>query len=296
MTETRRGFWAYLPVVVRAPLAGLGVGLAGANVWLVLFIKLNIVIAVTAEVVFLGAFLWWASGGGPPRSWKASRAESFRSVTLSGAQWFWGSIAGASFAVTVHAAMVVLFRLVPFPAVAFHAGYDLSFIPSPLLRWLTILASAASAGICEETGFRGYLQRPIEKRHGALVAILASSLLFTVIHLPKGWSTIGMVPIVLGAGLLLGTLAWASGSLVPGIIGHTLMDVGLFAYWWSQIAGTFSQRPVADTGLDYTFYLESAVLAGALILTLKAMSLLRRIAREAVGSDAAEQGDEADER
>lgn len=25
------------------------------------------------------------------------------------------------------------------------------------------MASAASAGICEETGFRGYMQRPIEQ-------------------------------------------------------------------------------------------------------------------------------------
>lgn len=280
MTEVRRGFWANLPVVVRATLTGLGLGLVAANIWLVLLVKLDIVMAATAEVMFLGAFLWWASGGGPPRSWKASRAESFRRGRLTQAQWLWGSIAAVSFAVTVHAAMVVLFRLVPFPAVAFHAGYDLSFIPSLELRWIAILVSAASAGVCEETGFRGYLQRPIEKRHGTPVAILTSSLLFTVIHLPKGWSTISMVPIVLGAGLLLGMLAWASGSLVPGMVGHTLMDVGLFAYWWSQTAGTFSERPVADTGFDQRFCVESLALAAALTMTLTAISMLRKIVRE----------------
>ncbi len=280
MTEdSRRSLWARWPVAVRAILTGVPLGLVAANVWPVLLLKLGTGVAAAAEVIFLGAFLWWTSGGGPPRSGKASRARSFRSGRLSRAQLAWGSVAAICFAATVHAAIVVLFRLVPFPAAAFHAGYDLSFIPGPQMRWLALLVSAASAGICEETGFRGYLQRPIETRHGALVAILISSLFFTAVHTTKEWSTVGMVPIVFGAGLLLGTLAWASGSLVPGFAGHTVMDVGLFAYWWSQIAGTFSQRPIAETGSDGTFFVESTVLAGALAVTLAAIWRLRMISR-----------------
>jgi len=50
------------------------------------------------------------------------------------------------------------------------------------------------------------------------------------------------------------------------IIGHTAMDVGLFAYWWTQIAGTFPQRPISETGLEPTFYVEVAVLAAALLV------------------------------
>ena len=34
---------------------------------------------------------------------------------------------------------------------------------------------------------------------------------------------------VLGAGVLLGLLARSSGSLIPGMIGHVVMDIGLFA-------------------------------------------------------------------
>jgi membrane protease YdiL (CAAX protease family) len=49
-------------------------------------------------------------------------------------------------------------------------------------RWLAVVVSAASAGICEETGFRGYMQRPIEQRHGAPVAILISSFFFMALH------------------------------------------------------------------------------------------------------------------
>ena len=78
-----------------------------------------------------------------------------------------GPIAALSFAATIHAAIVLLFRIVPFPIAAFRQGYDLSFIPSLPMKWIAVVVSATSAGICEETGFRGYMQRPIEQRHGA---------------------------------------------------------------------------------------------------------------------------------
>jgi membrane protease YdiL (CAAX protease family) len=186
-------------------------------------------------------------------------------------------IAAVFFAVTVHAAMVVLFRLVPFPAADFRTGYDLSGVHGTAMRWLVVVISAASAGICEETGFRGYMQQPIEKRHGVLVAILVSSLFFTLLHLNKGWALMGMVPIVFGAGLLLGTLAWASRTLVFGMIGHTIMDVGLFAFWWTQIAGTFSQQPISATGMDLSFTVECGGLAIALLVTLIAITRLQRL-------------------
>lgn len=271
------GPWARLPVIVRAVITGVLIGLVAANVWPPLLFKLGMPLAAGAEALFLVAYIWWARGGGPPKSLKAVRADSFRSSPLTGAQWFWGSIAAVSFAATIHAAIVVLFRLVPFPAAAFHAGYDFSFIPSVPMRWLAVVVSAASAGICEETGFRGYMQRPIETRHGPVVAILISSLFFMAIHLTKSWSLIGMVPIVFGAGLLLGTLARASGTLVFCMIGHTIMDIGMFAYWWTQIAGTFSQRPISETGMDQMFYLECGVLAVALLVTLFAIARLRRL-------------------
>jgi membrane protease YdiL (CAAX protease family) len=130
--------------------------------------------------------------------------------------------------------------------------------------------SALSAGVCEEIGFRGYMQRPIEKRYGAVVAILVSSVLFTLLHLTKGWALIGMVPIVFGAGLLLGTLARAAGTLWFGILGHWLMDIGLFAFWWTQVAGTFHQLPISQTGIDRAFIWECAVFAAALATVLSA--------------------------
>ena len=256
-------------------IVGLLVGMIAANIWPLLLVSLGMPIAAGAEVVFLALYVWWASGGGPPSSLRAARAEYFRVRSLSATQWIWGIVAAMSFAATIHAALVILFRIVPFPAAAFHLGYDFSFIPSRQMQWLACIVSALSAGICEETGFRGYIQRPIETSSGPIVAIAVSSLAFTLLHLTKAWALVGMVPIVFGAGVLLGVLARASGTLIFVMLGHWIMDIGLFAYWWTQIAGTFSQRPVAESGLDATAYAEVLVFAVVLTVLLIAIRRLR---------------------
>ena len=269
------GPWSKLPVPLRAILSGLLLALVAVNVWPLLLLKLGTPLAAFAEAIFLGLFLWWTSGGGPPHSTEAARAAAFRRGRLSSTQWFWGLAGAFFFAATIHASIVLLFRLVPFPAAAFRQGYDLSFIPSQVLRWLAIVFSAISAGICEEIGFRGHMQRPIELRHGAPAAILISSSFFLALHLSKAWAIPGMIPIVFGAGVLLGLLAWSSGSLIPGMIGHIVMDIGLFAYWWTGIAGNFSARTIAVTGVDRPFLIAASVFVASLGVVLRAASKLR---------------------
>jgi membrane protease YdiL (CAAX protease family) len=234
-------------------------------------------LAAFAEVAFLLFFLWWAGGGGPPHSTKSDRAASFRSGKLSVMRWVWGLLAALFFAVTVHASIVLLFRFVPFPLAAFRSGYDLSFIHSQSLKWTAIAISAISAGICEETGFRGYMQHPIERRNGAAPAILISSLFFTSFHLAKAWAILGMVPIVFGAGVLLGLLAWSARSLLPGMIGHVVMDIGLFGYWWTGIAGDFSGRTISQTGMDRPFLIAFFTFVLSLSIVVFAIYKLRRM-------------------
>jgi len=250
--------------------------MVAANVWLFLLRSFQVPLAAIIEAAFLSLYLWWVSGGGSPRTTQPARANAFRRGALSIKQWYWGILAALFFAVTVHASIFLLFRFVPFPASAFRHGYDLSFIPTLPLKWLAVGVSAVSAGICEEAGFRGYMQVPIEQRYGAPLAIPISSIFFTALHLTKGWATVGMIPIVFGAGILLGLLAWASGSLLPGIIGHIAMDIGLFAYWWTGIAGDFAARPVGDTGVDGPFLIACAAFAISLFVTLFAIRKLSR--------------------
>ena len=269
--------WAKLPISLRAIVSGLFLAIVSLNVWPVLLVILPMPLAAFVEAAFLLFFLWWAGGGGPPHSTKSDRAASFRSGKLSVMRWGWGLCAALFFAVTVHASIVLLFRFVAFPVATFRNGYDLSFIHSQFLKWTVVLISAVSAGICEEIGFRGYMQKPIEQRNGVLPAVLISSLFFTAVHLTKAWATLGMIPIVFGAGLLLGLLAWSAGSLLPGIIGHIMMDIGLFAYWWTGVAGEFSARTISQTGMDRPFLIAFFTFVIALGIVVFAIYKLQRM-------------------
>jgi membrane protease YdiL (CAAX protease family) len=263
--------------ILRAIVVGLLVAMPAANIWPLLLVKLGTRAAASLEIVFLGLFLWWTSGAGPPARLRPLRTDYFRRARPSAPEWRWGLLAALSFAVTVHAAIILLFRFEPFPAQAFHRGYDFSFIPTQSLRWLACIVSALSAAVCEETGFRGYMQRPIESMGRPRLAILISSVFFTLVHLEKSWSLLLMVPIVFGAGALLGWLARASGTLLFGMLGHWIMDIGLFAYWWTQIAGTFTAQPVWQTGWDRAFAIEWALFAVALAALIIAILQLAKL-------------------
>ena len=278
MTTPGRNLWTRLPITLRASIVGFLIAAVAANVWLLLLLNLGVQLAAVIEAIFLAFFLWWARGGGPPSAFRVARARAFRHDKLASRQWLWGLVAAVFFAATVHASIVLLFRVVYYPAVAFRQGYDLSFIPSQPLRWVAVVVSAASAGICEEIGFRGFMQQPIEQRQGVSVAVFISSFLFLALHLTKAWASLGMVPIVFGAGILLGLLAWSAGSLIPGIIGHFVMDVGLFAYWWTGIAGDFTARPITETGVDRPFLIACCVFATSLVVVLLAIWKLRESA------------------
>jgi len=276
LTTERR---AHLPVAISSIAKGFLIGLPAANVWPLLLTRLGMPAAAAAEVIFLALYIWWARGGGWPKSIQSARQVSFRRTSLSKTEWLWGLVAAICFAISVHAALVVLFRLLPFPVEAFRQDYRGFSVSSPALKWLAIVMSAASAGISEETGVRGYMQQPIEERHGALVAILISSVMFTVIHLGKNWTIPEMVPLVFAIAVLLGLIAWASGSLIPSMIAHTAMDTGMFAYWWTGTLGTFSAKTIAVTGVDGSFEVAVAIAAGALVTTLIAIARLRLLRR-----------------
>ena len=73
------GLWARIPVTARAILAGLLIGLGGANVWSILPLVLGgRLTAVAAEVVFLVLYIAWARGLAVPRSTARARANPTR--------------------------------------------------------------------------------------------------------------------------------------------------------------------------------------------------------------------------
>ena len=80
--------------------------------------------------------------------------------------------------------------------------------------------------------------------------------------------------------MLLGLIAWSFRSLVPCMIGHVVMDVGLFAYWWTGIAGDFTARPISKPEIDPAFLVTCTAMAAFLVVVvLYAVQRLRKILR-----------------
>jgi len=91
------------------------------------------------------------------------------------------------------------------------------------------VALSVSAGICEETVFRGYLQQQIKAFTGSVViAIAAQALLFGISH---GYQGVRNTMVITVLGAIYGLMAHWRRSLKPGMIAHAWTDVfsGLLA-------------------------------------------------------------------
>ena len=275
------GFWRRVPVAIRAIVTGLLVAEIGIMTWLA---SLMLVPGIWPLVVMGGAlcaFCAYWSGRGWPKATSEIRRERFRALKLQRAVWAWGLAAAMLFVVVAQASFVVTFRLVEFPAERFDQGFGFDDAP-PWIAWMFIVMAALAAGICEEVGFRGYMQVPLEKRYGPRVAIVITSLMFLVLHLNQAWAP-SLLFHLFALGALWGILAYATGSLIPGIVAHVVLDVFIFSYWWSDVAGRFAKRPLAETGIDAHLIVWSLVLGASLALlvwTLHKTHMARRRSAE----------------
>jgi len=245
-------FWRRIPVVIRATVSGLFVfAIAGSVARMVVLVF----IPAPWSIVVMGGVLWaywkYFSGSWWPKSTAEARSNRFRATELSAGVWKWSLMAAMLVVVVMESGFVVTFRILKFPAEAWALGYDFSAVPL-WLAWLLVVMAALVAGITEEVGFRGYMQVPLEKRYGSVVGIMIVSIVFIVSHLNQAWAP-PVLFLLFAISVMWGILAYTSGSLIPGIISHTVADIFNFSYWWTDVAGTFDKRPIAETGIDAHF-------------------------------------------
>ncbi len=216
--------------------------------------------------IVLWVYLRYVSGSWWPKATTESRRARFRATKLPMRVWKWSLIAALLAAVLLESSLVVAFRIIEFPAEAWALAYD--FADGPIWQvWLFILMAALVAGITEEVGFRGYMQVPLEGRYGPAIGITIVSIVFVVAHLNQAWAGGGGILIMLfGISAVWGVLARVSGSLIPGIVSHTVADIANFSYWWTDVAGAFDKRPISETGIDSHFILWIAVFVASLAL------------------------------
>ena len=119
----------------------------------------------------------------------------------------------------------------------------------------SVIAIAIVPATCEEILFRGVLLPSLARVMRATAAVLASAALFGVIHLDatSGGMAFTRIPFAILVGVGFGLLRVRSGSLVPSIAAHALLNTITFA-------------TVAATGVDAGTETPDALLGGAMLV------------------------------
>jgi membrane protease YdiL (CAAX protease family) len=130
----------------------------------------------------------------------------------------WGP---ALFAGVVGLVSVLLLQRVLARLVALPDQQDLDPTKYPLVTMtLWVLMSAVVAGVTEEVAFRGYMQRPIEWRHGPVVAVLVTGVLFGLAHFTHPEVTLALLQYYLAYAAVYGTLDYLTDSILASVVLH----------------------------------------------------------------------------
>ena len=84
---------------------------------------------------------------------------------------------------------------------------------------IIVLAVVVIAGIAEEMLFRGFFQGTLERVTDVTKAVLITAFVFAFMHLNPWW----LVELII-MGVLLGVLAWRSGSIFPSVVVHMVKN------------------------------------------------------------------------
>lgn len=275
--------WRRLPVILRAVIVGGVVSLAGTTPWAFLVganLKFfpSVPWAVPPTVLYLWIFWRYVRGEGWPKSTAEARRSNARANALSGEVWGAALLAGVLGLAGVVLLQKVMNRMVLLPQ---EDVSDISRIPFITVVVL-LLTSAAVAGIVEEVSFRGYLQRPIERRHGPAVAILVTGALFGFAHFTHPEVSLILMPYYVAVAAVYGGLAYLTDSILPSLVlhagGNVLGYMDLITHGRSEWQASSSPQPLIwQTGADATFWFSCGALVVVAALAFSAYRALARV-------------------
>lgn len=246
--------WQRVPVVVRAVVVGLLVlQIGGAVPGILLVTSLKRSPEVPWFLPATGVWLWffwrYVKGWGWPAATARMRQADLRGRSLSGRVWFWSLLAGALGMASVMALVFVTSRFGNLPEKAYEAPFDVSTYP-----WWTVLSIflsiAGTAGVVEESAFRGYMLSAIARRHGWIAGIAIVAAVFYIAHLSHAYATAAFLPFFLAYSALHGLLVYLTRSILPSIIIHSVADFIVVPIQFGVIAVPSESRFVTHGGLS----------------------------------------------
>lgn len=282
--------WQRLPVVIRAVLAGAAITTAGTVPWALLAsANMKYLKAVPWASAVIAVYLWFfwrfARGDGRPQSTSAARRTNLRANPVADEVWGAAILAGMLGLGVVVLVQRVLVRLVALP----HQDFpDVTPYPAiTVLIWL--VTSAIVAGVVEETAFRGYMQSPIERRHGPVVAIVITGALFGFAHFSHPEVTLTLMPFYMTVGAVYGAMAYFTNSIYPSMVMHAAGNIlNLLGQWGG--GNSEWQEPVKpvpliwETGADATFWVSVVLLVVVTAAAVAAFAALAGVTRGTRGT------------
>jgi membrane protease YdiL (CAAX protease family) len=261
MTTTILTVWGRIPTIVRSVISGLVLVSIVTLPWGAL-VSLNLqhapVVPWAVPPTLLYLWLWWkyVSGSGWPRSTSAARRDTLRARPVPDEAWGLALVAGVLGIATTVLLGNVMLRVAKQPAVPIP---DISQVPFLTLLCFQ-LTGAAVAGISEESSFRGYMQGPIERRHGPIIAITVTALTFAFAHSQNTAFSLAQVPYYLGVATTFGTMAYLTNSILPGMVLHVSAVVldGLGKLATAEQSANAAPVAIAtiwETGADASFWM-----------------------------------------
>jgi len=266
-------FWMKVPLILRSVLSGFGVSTLGVGIWVLLFTYVPAPWSVVPMGVVLILYWMYFSGKWNPSNTQVFRCFCMRQINLKRPVWIWGLVAAFFLILFINSGWIFTFRIVEFQPEIFKTARFLNDYPE-WIAWSVILMASLVAGICEEIGFRGYMQTPLVQKYGPVAGISITSLMFGVVHLHQAWASFGGVFVI---SFMIGYLAYSTNSLFPGIIAHVTFDIINYSYWWSDVAGTFKRKPISMTGVDNHFIITVMVVLLSTILFIVAIRKLLKL-------------------
>jgi membrane protease YdiL (CAAX protease family) len=260
-----------LPAIIDAVLIGMLILIVGTVPRNVLFAaNLRYSSGVPWAIPMIGLYLWffwrYLAGWGPPETTAVVRRASLRANPLPIRVWAWALLAGTLGIATLVIALRLANRMIKLPD---QQPPDLTGIPAMTL-FLLLLMSSIFAGVVEEASFRGFMQGPIERRHGPVLAILITGVMFAVAHLDF---TPVLLPYYVAVAAIYGMATYLTDSILPAVVLHTSGNIySNTDLWWRGRAEWQASRGTSgliwESGADMAFWMSAVaiiVLAVAMV-------------------------------
>lgn len=219
--------------VIPSAIVGVVVALVPGAVWTALLIaNLALSPAIPWAVVVMAVLLWllWQYLGGRwgPHTTAEARRHALRARRVPPTVFFWALLAGILSIVSLVGLWIVLFQFAGLPS---RALVNYSAYPFFTVALVLVMASLVSS-VPEEAGLRGYFQGALEPRMGAAAAILIPALVIAPGHAFTQGFAWPVLVFYLCADIMLGVMAYLTGSIVPGVVVHSLGLLVFFTLVW----------------------------------------------------------------